>query len=205
MTDQTTTAATDTPGDSSTPAATAAPADTTATGADGGGQQQGAQTTAATDQAATGAPEAYAFNAPEGTALDEAVTGAFGEVAKELNLTQDGAQKVLDKVLPVMAARAADQVAATKAGWLAASKADKEIGGQKFTENLGIAKTARDAFASPELIKLLDESGLSDHPEFIRMFHKAGKAMSEETFVGGRQASATSTAQSFYGASNMNP
>ena len=97
MTDQTTTAATDTPGDSSTPAATAAPADTTATGADGGGQQQGAQTTAATDQAATGAPESYAFNAPEGATLDEAVTGAFGEVAKELNLTQDGAQKVLDK------------------------------------------------------------------------------------------------------------
>ena len=37
--------------------------------------------------------------------LDPEVLTAFGEVAKELDLPQDAAQKVLDKVAPVLQAK----------------------------------------------------------------------------------------------------
>ena len=72
--------------------------------------------------------------------------------------------------------------------WLETSKADKEFGGEKLPENLGVARKALDAFATPELCKLLDETGLGNHPEVIRMFFRAGKAISEDKFVGGNQA-----------------
>lgn len=61
-----------------------------------------------------GAPERYEFTAPEGSELDAAVTDAFAGVAKELNLTQEAAQKVVDKMAPLMAQRQAEQVQAVQ-------------------------------------------------------------------------------------------
>lgn len=153
-----------------------------------------------------GAPESYEFKAPEGTQFDDAVIGAFSEVAKELNLPQDQAQKVLDKMVPVIAARQAEQFQAARTEWAEAAKTDKEFGGEKLAENLGTAKKALDALATPELRTLLEESGLGNHPEVIRVFYRAGKAISEDRFVAG-QAGKTNQgdARRLYAASNMNP
>ncbi|MFN3543729.1 MAG: hypothetical protein ACK4UX_02645 [Thiobacillus sp.] len=164
-----------------------------------GGQQQ-------QEKKPEGAPESYEFKAPEGTQFDDAVIGAFSEVAKELNLPQDQAQKVLDKMAPVIAARQAEQFQAARTEWAEAAKTDKEFGGDKLAENLGTAKKALDALATPELRTLLEESGLGNHPEVIRVFYRAGKAISEDRFVGG-QAGKTNQgdARRLYAASNMNP
>lgn len=153
-----------------------------------------------------GAPESYEFKAPEGVQFDYTVIGAFSEVAKELNLSQDQAQKVLDKMAPVIAARQAEQFHAARTEWAEAAKTDKEFGGEKLAENLGTAKKALDAFATPELRTLLEESGLGNHPEVIRVFYRAGKAISEDRFVAG-QAGKTNQgdARRLYAASNMNP
>lgn len=133
-----------------------------------------------------GAPDKYEFTKPETlTAFDDVVIGKFSEVAKELNLTQEAAQKVLDTVAPAIQQRQAETVKAMQESWLESTKADKEIGGEKMGENLGIAKKALDAFGSQELRALLNESGLGNHPEVIRMFYKAGQAISEDKFVGG--------------------
>lgn len=135
----------------------------------------------------SGAPEKYEFQAPEGQSFDDAVLGAYSEVAKELNLSQDDAQKLLDKVAPVMHARQQEQIAAVQAEWSEASKTDKEFGGDKLNENLGIAKKALDAFATPELKSLLNEAGLGNHPEVIRFMYRAGKSISEDRIVMGQQ------------------
>lgn len=133
-----------------------------------------------------GAPEQYEFKAEDGKSFDEAVLGAYSEVAKELNLSQDAAQKLLDKVAPVIQARQQEQIEAVRTQWEAASKSDKEFGGDKLPENLGVAKKALDAFGSPELKALLMESGLGNNPEVIRFMFRAGKAISEDKFVGGK-------------------
>ncbi len=194
-----------------------------ATGADTGGQQQqttegqGTQGQQAEDTKTEGgqqqqekkpesAPENYEFKAPEGLTFDDHVIGAFSEVAKELNLPQDQAQKVLDKMAPVMAARQAEQFQAARIEWAETAKTDKEFGGENLAENLGTAKKALDAFATPELRALLEQSGLGNHPEVIRVFYRAGKAISEDRFVTG-QAGKTNQADArrLYSASNMNP
>lgn len=138
------------------------------------------------DEKPAGAPEKYEFKAPEGATYDDAVIGAYSEIAKELNLPQESAQKMLDKVAPVIAERQAEQIKAAQTAWADSAKADKEFGGDKLTENLGIAKQALDTFGTPELKALLNESGLGNHPEIIRAFYRAGKATSGDTFVGGR-------------------
>lgn len=153
-----------------------------------------------------GAPEQYTFKPVEGAAFDDAVLGAFSEVAKQLNLTQDAAQQVLDKMGPAMASRQAEQIESARNEWANTAKADKEYGGEKFTENLAVAKKALDAFGSPELTALLDQSGFGNHPDVIRFFYRAGKAISEDGFVSGQSGKAShGDARRLYAASNMNP
>lgn len=171
----------------------------TATAADQSGQQQQtteAQTTEAKPAEGTnaegeqatqkGAPEKYEFKAAEGQPdFDSHVIEQFSEVAKELNLPQDAAQKVLDKMAPVLAARQAEFLETARTQWADQAKADKEFGGDKLTENLAVAKKALDQFGTPELRTLLNESGLGNHPEVLRVFYRAGKAISEDRFVPG--------------------
>lgn len=162
---------------------------TQATSSETEGQQAAPEADAT--ESPEGAPEAYEFKTPEGQTFDASVITAYAEVAKELNLTQDNAQKVLDKVAPVLQARQSELIQAAQAQWTEGAKADKEFGGDKLTENLGVAKKALDTFGTPELKALLNQSGLGNHPEIIRAFYRAGKTISEDKFVGGKSGSSS--------------
>lgn len=151
-----------------------------------------------------GAPEKYEFKAPEGQKFDDTVLGAYSEIAKELNLPQEAAQKLLDKVAPVIQARQAEQIEAVRTAWGESAKTDKEFGGDKLTENLAVAKKALDTLGTPELKKLLNESGLGNNPEVIRAFYRAGKAISEDKFVAGKGTPPDANdARSLYPNSNL--
>ena len=140
-----------------------------------------------------GAPEKYEFKAPEGKAYDSNILTAFEASAREANLTQDAAQKLLDSLSPKIAERQTEQVKAINQEWLNASTSDKEFGGDALNENLGVAKKALDTFGSPELSKLLGSTGLGNHPEVIRAFYRIGKAISEDKFVTGAAPAGRST------------
>ena len=137
-----------------------------------------------------GAPDKYEFNSKVADApneLDPEVLTAFGEVAKELDLPQEAAQKVLDKVAPVMQARQAKAVEDAKTEWANNSKSDQEFGGESLDANLEIAKTSLNKFGTDAFKSLLAESGLGNHPEVIRFMYRAGKAISEDSYVGNSQ------------------
>jgi hypothetical protein len=130
-------------------------------------------------------PEKYEFKAPEGKEFDAKLVDSFSEAAKKAGLTQDAAQTVIAEMAPVLEARQQEQITTIRKEWLDASTTDKEFGGEKLKENLGVAKKAMDTFATPELRKLLEDTGLGNHPEMIRAFYRAGKAISEDSFVSG--------------------
>lgn len=156
------------------------------------GQGQQAAESANTDGAqgdgeskpAEGAPEKYEFVAPEGKEFDAEVIGQFSDIAKELNLTQEAAQKLVETMGPKIAERQMAQVEMVRNEWAQQAQSDKEFGGDKLQENLAVAKKALDSFGTPELRALLNESGLGNNPEVIRFMFRAGKAISEDTFVG---------------------
>ena len=126
-----------------------------------------------------GAPDKYEFNAKVADApdeLDPEVLTAFGEVAKDLDLPQEAAQKVLDKVAPVIQAKQAKAVEQARANWATESQSDEEFGGEEEVD-----------FGTDALKSLLSESGLGNHPEVIRFMYRAGKAISEDGYVGNSQ------------------
>lgn len=152
-------------------------------------------------------PESYEFTAPEGVELLDGAKEAYAEIAKELKLTQEQAQAAFEKLATKGQANQQARFEAIKADWGQQATTDQEFGGDKLQENLAVAKKALDTFGTPELTKLLNESGLGNHPEIIRAFYRAGKAISEDSnLVTGRQPSAqASDARRLYSASNMNP
>lgn len=146
-----------------------------------------------------GAPEQYEFKAVEGVTIDTETMTAYSEAAKELNLSQEAAQKMFDKMAPVIAQRQVEQFTAKIMGYREILKADKELGGAKYSENMAVAKSAIDKFGSPELLKALETPGIGDNPEFIRLCYRVGKAMSEDKIVSGKAPKAEkSKAQVLY-------
>ena len=135
-----------------------------------------------------GAPEKYEFKAAEGRTFDPEVLEAYSTVARELNLSQEAAQRVLDAMAPKVAERQQAQIEAVRKEWVSTSKGDKEFGG---------AKKALDTFGTAELRTLLNASGLGDHPEVIRFMYRAGKAISEDRFVGGAPAAGKGNPKTF--------
>jgi hypothetical protein len=130
-----------------------------------------------------GAPEEYAeFTLPEGIELDTEITDQFKGVAKELNLTQEQAQRVVE-LGAQMRQRDAEAIIATRQEWLDQSKSDTEFGGDKLDASLGVAKRAISAFGNDAFVQLLNQTGLGNHPEFIRFAMKAGKAVAEDEVI----------------------
>lgn len=136
--------------------------------------------------------------------------GKFSAWAKENNLTQEAAQAAVD-LAAEMQQGTATQIQATLTEfykdiggmpqtWADQAKADKEYGGEKFQENLGIAAAARDQFGSPALKALLNKMKVGDHPEVVRYFYRVGKAVSQDGFVQGRSTNgqAKTDAEVFY-------
>jgi len=144
------------------------------------------------------APEKYEFAAPEGQALDANALAVFEPIAKELGLTQEQAQKLVD-IYPQIQQQQAEAWSKQIADWGEQVKADKEIGGDKFNASVGLAQRALDQFGNPELREYLNESGLGNHPALVRFCAKVGKSIAEDSFVVPNQGGQRSAADILYG------
>lgn len=144
------------------------------------------------------------FKVPDGYTLTGEHADKFKTLAKEMNLTQEQAQKLVD--LDAQKSMASvESIKKATAEWLTQAKTDKEIGGDAFDANLGVANKALETFGTPEFRKMLDVTGFSNHPEVIRTFYKVGKAISEDGFVSGGKGSNANDARGMFPNSNMNP
>lgn len=195
-------------GDPSTPASEPAqqegdkPADEGAEQSDKADKQDGEKTEEKDEQKPEGAPEKYEFQAGEGVELDAEALKDFEPVARELNLTNEQAQKLVDaypKILAGVQQRQTEAWQAQTEQWAADVKADKEVGGDKLTANLSAAQRALDQFGTPELREYLDGTGLGNHPELVKAFIKVGKAMSEDGVITGKESGQRSAAEVLYG------
>lgn len=129
-------------------------------------------------------PDTYAdFSLPEGMPLDDALLTEATPLFKELGLTQEQAQKLVDFQAKQVQASSQSQVDAFNQlmdDWTEKSKNDSEFGGDKFEESIAVARSAIDKFGTPELKQLLEEHGVGNHPELIRFMVKVGKLTAED-------------------------
>lgn len=155
------------------------------------------------EQKPEGAPEKYEFKPAEGQELDTSALEQFEPIAREMNLSNEQAQKMVDlygtKILPMVQQQQTEAWQKTTEQWAADVKADKEIGGDKLTANLSAAQRALDQFGDPELKEYLDSTGLGNHPALVKAFIKVGKAMSEDKVVtGGHESGGSDLISAFY-------
>lgn len=179
-------------------------------GADGGdkgegeGGAEGPRLTFGEGDAAAdilGAPEAYEVKAPEGMEFDKAAFDAVEPVLRDLNLSNDAAQAVVnayaEKIVPMIEerAKAAGEAigADMRRDWAQAAQA--EFDGKEGRPTLQEAKAlSRQAFLkfgvggneSDEFLQLLQDSGLGSHPVMIRTFAGIGRAIGESAIEPGR-------------------
>lgn len=171
----------------------------------------------ADDKKPEGAPDKYELKTADGVTIAPEVQTQFEAIARDLNLTQENAQKLLDlapAISKMQTSQLVDLAEKTTAKWQAEALADAEIGvnGDKAAYNLNMAAIAKakKAFATPELGALLEKfdaktnpngTGLGNHPEVLRLFLRLGKSISEDNkLVTGQVPDAEQTAgQKLYG------
>lgn len=165
-----------------------------------GAEQQAKDQKADPGKSAVAAPEKYEFKTAEGQELDAEAVKAFEPIAKELNLSNEQAQKLVDvygsKIMPKVVEQQAAQWQQQIEQWAEQVKADKDLG---TDASIGAAQKAMDKFGSPELKQYLNETGLGNHPELVRIFANIGKAMSEDGLVTGNSGGAKSAADVLFG------
>lgn len=175
-----------------------------ADGADGGDGAANKDDSGDDGEGADGPPEKYEFTAPEGMELDQQALERFEPFARKLGLNQATAQELVDLHAEVVAGVTQAQMdahAEMVTNWAREAKDDPEFGGEAFTENVRVAQTTVARFGGDALKKLLNETGLGNHPELIRFFLNVGKNISEDGHVTGDDAShqrTKSPAEVFY-------
>ena len=148
---------------------------------------------------AAGAPEKYAdFKLLEGVTFKPEQVTKFSALAKELNLTQEAAQKLVDfqsESAKVYAQESLEGHKAMVKGWETETR--KRLGAN-FEAEMAVAAKARDQFGTPELRELLGTTGLANHPDVINFFIKVGKGMMEDGHVDGKGKTPPSDGALFY-------
>lgn len=139
-------------------------------------------------KAADPAPQDVELKLPEGVKVDEQFLTKAKEAFKAQGMSAVQQQAVVD----TYAAHVAEQNAAFEAQqqkqrdeWRASIKADPEIGGAKFEASQAVVAKAVDKFFPPEFRKLLDLTGMGDHPAMFKGLFQIGSRISEDTIAGG--------------------
>lgn len=131
-------------------------------------------------------PQALDFQSllPEGAVVDEQVATDFKAVASELKMTQDQASKLVGLQARLYQAQVEAQQQQVET-WAEEVKKDATIGGEKLGETLQVAQAAIREFGDEQLVSLLNESGLGNHPALVRFAHKVGRALGGDAMVTG--------------------
>jgi hypothetical protein len=171
-----------------------------------------------------GAPEGdYAIEMPEGVELDKTMLDAFVPVAKELDLSNAGAQKLtaffIEKVQPQIAEAfvkgieadvenqkaqfAADAKALVETDAKAEKPEDRVFAGKNFDAVVKTTARTLDRFGTPELRDFLNVSGLGNHPELVKMMYKIGDKIGEDNDFtrGGHVPQPKTREEKYYGTS----
>lgn len=125
----------------------------------------------------------YQLTMPENTEADPVLLKEAAPVFRELGLTNATASKLMplaNRVIERFQDRQEEDFDALKTDWAKQVKSDPDLGGAKWSQTerlMGVALEAAGANADPAFRKLMDQSGLGNHPAFVRAFKKLGERL----------------------------
>lgn len=136
-------------------------------------------------------PDKYEFKIPETSLVSDKDIERIESYAKEQGLSKEEGQKFFDSHNEATN-EALDFYDKTKQEeaknlintvWPQAAKEDKEIGGEKFNETCEISKRLIEKVNVPGFSEELDNSGLGNHPLFLKYQRRLGEMMSDDKFI----------------------
>lgn len=142
-------------------------------------------------------PETYTFTAPENYTIDPKLLETVTPIFKELGLTNEQGQKLVDIQIQRELANAKapqDAYAATRADWQSKVKADPEISayakdGKTGTDavkiDIGKAINTLPTDLQASFREAMDITGAGDHPAFVKAMWKFAQAIGEGKPVSG--------------------
>lgn len=150
-----------------------------------------------------GSPEGYGvYTVPEGIQVDVGMVTELNDLAKKMNLSQAGAQKLVDlqvKMTQKQGDTAWAQFNEMKESW---EKETRQELGVNYNSEMGLVRKTVQAFATPELLKLFDDTGIGNHKAMVAFMRKVGKTIAEDTAVAGSGAAGKrSSAEVLFGGS----
>lgn len=138
-------------------------------------------------------PTDYELKLPKDSVLNEEDLAAIAKEAKDAGLTKEKAEEVLNSRNALAVKTVERMKTQQETAWKAEQVAykdivakDPEMGGEHLTETVMLASRGFKATASPELQKLVDQTGLGSHPEYVRQMAKIGRMMAEDKLVLGQ-------------------
>lgn len=172
-------------------------------------QQQSEQTPEQQASAQQKADVQYDIKLSEGSPIDKGLVEDLVSFAKEKGLSQEQAQALVDReeqIVKDFAQAQAEAIAQQKEDWKKACATDKEIGGPEFTKNIELTTRFLKKYGHESIVKHLEDSGLGNHPEVVRMFVKLAKDVGVGEDVvpkeGGRITGKKDHAQVLYGSNS---
>lgn len=142
---------------------------------------------------------AEALKFPEGFTADAEASGKFLEIANELGLSSEAANKLVGLQADLMkqASEAGSKLwEDTQKQWQDQVRADPEIGGTKLEENLSHIAKLLTSHGNDEVRQAFDITGAGNHPAVIKFLSKIGKELGEGSPVSGRPSTAPQDAAS---------
>ena len=156
----------------------------------------------ASDGVQTQGPASYDdLKLPDESQAPQELLDGFKQLAKELGLPPQAAQRLVDWEFAQAQALGRTQQAKHQEilqGWADASK---EMLGARYEQELALAVRAADQFGGEPLRRLLQETGLGNHPVIVNTFCQIGRATAEDSSLGGKEASSgdKTFAEALYG------
>lgn len=134
------------------------------------------------DKPADTAPEKYEFKLPDGQTMDAKVLESVTPIFKELKLSNEQAQKLVDFEAARVKAQA-DEWSKQINDWQSQIKSDP-----KWQENIALAKKAIAYAGDKETASLLEGPYIGNNPKLVSFLAKVGKLVSEAPVIEGKGA-----------------
>lgn len=140
----------------------------------------------------------YDLKLPENSVLSEDHVEKTVAFAKEQGLSNDAAQKMIDRDNTLVAAKQQDGLdqldVLVNETWPKQAAEDKEIGGDDFGKNCELAKRVVNKFFDDDFKNLLNPKsednptgvGYGNHPGLVKGLVRIGKVMSDDSLVLGK-------------------
>ena len=124
-----------------------------------------------------------ALTVPDGLVPDQELLQQFGDLAKDMNISQEQAQELVDLQVKAIKAQE-DQFVEMRRQWVDELKKDQEYGGTRFDATVSDAQAVMRRFdPDGEVLQVLQTTGFGDNPAVIKMLAKIKRSISDDEFV----------------------